>query len=118
MTPESAATVFQVSNLDAALKHYKDVYSLSEEFRFGEYAGIEFGAIRLHLTSNNVYDRPLGGGNVYVFCDEVDGYYADLKRKGARLKSEPEDRPYGMRDFAAMDLDGNHLGFGCVSKKG
>ena len=116
MTPQSAAAVFQVSNLDAALKHYKEVFGFAEEFRFGDYAGIKLGEISLHLSGHNVHERPIGGGNVYMFCDEVDGYYAKIKRKGARLKSEPKDYPYGMRDFAAMDLDGNLLGFGCESK--
>ena len=41
MTPQSAAAVFQVANLDAALKHYKEVFGFSEEFRFGDYAGIQ-----------------------------------------------------------------------------
>ena len=109
--------MFQVANLDAALKYYTDVFGFAEKFRFGDYAGIELGEISLHLSSHNARNRPVGGGNVYVFCDEVDSYYADLKKKGARLLSEPKDYPYGMRDFAAVDLDGNHLGFGCESKK-
>src|SRR5689334_5092440 len=118
MTPSNAAAVFQVSNLDAALKYYKDVLGFAEEFRFGEYAGVSMGEISVHLSGHNAPDRPpLGAGNVYVFCDEVDSYFADLKRKGARLKSEPKDYPYGMRDFSVQDLDGNYLGFGCESKK-
>ncbi len=50
------------------------------------------------------------------FCDEIDAYFAELKRKGARLKTEPKNYPYGMRDFVVLDLDGNHLGFGCESE--
>ena len=98
------------------MKHYQEVLGFTEEFRFGDYAGLKFGEVYLHLSGHNVHDRPVGGGNVYLFCDEVDRYYAELKRKGARLKSEPKDYPYGMRDFAVMDLDGNLLGFGCESK--
>ena len=116
MIPERAAAVFQVANLEASLKHYCDVLGFSEEFRFGEYAGLKFGEIYLHLCGHNAHNRPVGGGSVYLFCDEVDGYYAKLKRKGANLKSEPKDYPYGMRDFTAVDLDGNHLSFGCESK--
>lgn len=116
MTPQKAAAVFQVSNLEVALKHYKEVLGFSEEFRFGDYAGLQFGEVYLHLSGHNVHDRPLGGGNVYVFCDEVDAYYAELKRKGARLKTEPKTYPYGMRDFVVLDLDGNHLAFGCESE--
>ncbi len=117
MIPSSAAAVFQVADIEAALKHYKEVFGFEEEFRYGEYAGVRLGEFGLHLSGQNAHHRPVGGGNVYVFCDEVDSYYTELKRKGARLKSEPKDYPYGMRDFVALDLDGNHLGFGCESKK-
>jgi catechol 2,3-dioxygenase-like lactoylglutathione lyase family enzyme len=116
MTPQSAAAVFQVSNLEGSLKYYKDVLGFSQEFRFGDYAGLKFGEAHLHLAGHNAHNRPVGGGSVYVFCDEVDAYHAELKRKGARLKSEPKDYPYGMRDFAVADPDGNLLGFGCESK--
>ncbi len=67
MTPQKAAAVFQVSNLEAALKHYKEVLGFEEEFRFGDYAGLKFGEVYLHLSGHNAHERPLGGGNVYVF---------------------------------------------------
>ena len=117
MTPQSAATVFRVSNLDAALKHYREVFGFTEDFRVGDYAGLKRGDVSLHLTGSSIYDRPIGGAAVYVFCDEVDSYFAELKEKGANVKSGPKNFPYGMRDFAVTDLDGNLLSFGCESKK-
>jgi uncharacterized glyoxalase superfamily protein PhnB len=117
MTPQGAAAIFQVSNLDQALRYYIEVLGFSEDFRFEEYAGIKFGGACLHLCSHHAQDRPVGGGTVCVFCDEVDLYYAELKARGAHLKTEPRDYPYGMRDFMAKDLDGNHLSFGCESKQ-
>jgi uncharacterized glyoxalase superfamily protein PhnB len=117
MTPSKVAAVFRVTNLDRALVHYRDVFGFTEDFRYGDYAGISRGELHLHLTGSSVHDRPVGGGSVYVFCDEVDTFYADLKRKGARVKDEPKDYPYGMRDFAVMDPDGNLLSFGCESKE-
>ncbi|MEZ0385809.1 MAG: VOC family protein [Verrucomicrobium sp.] len=115
MTARNAATVFQVSNLDEALKHYIEVLGFSEDFRFGDYAGIKLGEVCLHLSGHSIHDRPVGGGTVYIFCDEVDTYYADIVSKGAKVKAEPRSYDYGMRDFVAVDLDGNHLGFGCPS---
>ena len=50
-----------------------------------------------------------------MICGEVDAYFDGLENVGARLKSKPENRPYGMRDFATFDLDGNQLTFGCDS---
>jgi len=42
----------------------------------------------------------------------VDALYQELKSKGARTMEEPADRPYGVRDFDIVDLDGNQLSFG------
>lgn len=110
--------VFHVSNLEAALKYYTDVFEFSENFRFGSYAGIRLGDTDLHLAEGaGVHERPVGGGAAYIFCDEVDEYYARIQKKGAVLKTEPRDWPYGMRDFAAVDPDGNHLTFGRESEK-
>jgi uncharacterized glyoxalase superfamily protein PhnB len=54
---------------------------------------------------------------VYIFCAEpVDAYYAELTSRGATLIAPPKDYAYGMRDFIAVDLDGNHLAFGCRSE--
>lgn len=116
MIPQSAATVFRVSNIEAALKQYQEVFGFVEVFRFGDYAGLKRGEMSLHLTGSSLYDKPVGGAAVYVFCDEVDGYFADLKKKGVSVKSEPRNHPYGMRDFVVADLDGNLLSFGCESK--
>lgn len=118
MKAESIAPVFQVSNLDAALKYYTGVLGFSEDFRFGEYAGLKRGGACLHLSGHSVHDRPVGAGNAYVFCDEVDAYYAEIVAKGAKTKAEPKTYDYGMRDFVVVDPDGNHLGIGCPAVKG
>jgi len=117
MSFEHAAAVFAVRDLEASLKYYTEVLGFTHDFRFGSYAGIKRGPVSLHLNGHNVHQRPVGGGTVYIFCDEIDTYYAEIKQKGAVVKDEPKDYPYGMRDFVAVDPDGNHLGFGCESKK-
>jgi uncharacterized glyoxalase superfamily protein PhnB len=55
----------------------------------------------------------IGAGTAYVICDEIDAYFASIKAAGATARSEPQDRIYGMRDFAVLDPDGNQLTFGC-----
>ena len=112
----SAASVFQVANVESALRFYTDVLGFSEDFRFGDYAGVKFGDVCIHLCGHSVHKRPVGGGTVYVFCDEVDSYYAEIEAKGASAKCAPRNYDYGMRDFTAVDLDGNHVTFGCEAK--
>ncbi|HZP59764.1 MAG TPA: VOC family protein [Opitutaceae bacterium] len=120
MNTHNIAPVLQVADVDAALKHYKEVLGFSEEFRVGDYAGVKLGKIALHLSKHapGEYAKPVGGSVAYVFCDEIDGYFREVKQKGATIKYPPRDMPYGMREFMLEDLDGHHLAFGCDLKKG
>jgi uncharacterized glyoxalase superfamily protein PhnB len=116
MKATSAVPIFQVSNVEASLKHYTSVLGFVEDFRFDDYAGVKLGDVRLYLSGHSIHERPIGGGTAYILCDEVDDYCARIKKNGAIVKSDPKDYPYGMRDFVTVDLDGNHLAFGCEVK--
>jgi catechol 2,3-dioxygenase-like lactoylglutathione lyase family enzyme len=113
MKTQNIAPVFPVSNLDTALKYYKDVLGFTEDFRFGHYAGVKLGAVTLHLSAADDHPRPVGGSIVYIFCDAVDDYYGEIKGKEALVVFEPKNWPYGMRDFRVQDIDGNYLSLGC-----
>lgn len=121
MTTERIVPVFQVPSLEAALKYYREVFGFSEDFRFGNYAGVKLGTVGIHLTeqsreSRSEFRKPIGSGIAYIFCDEIDSYCATLKKRGANFKYESTDFPYGMREFMVVDLCGNHLAFGAEIK--
>lgn len=50
-------------------------------------------------------------GSIF-FCRGMDSYWAEVERRGANIETPPKEYPYGMRDFAVRDLDGNRLSFG------
>ncbi|QDU25633.1 Bleomycin resistance protein [Anatilimnocola aggregata] len=113
MKINSAATVFTVTDLDASLRYYVDVLGFREAFRFGQYAGIERDECRLHLSQQgNPNASQPGSGAVYIFCNEVDGYFAEITGRGAVAAEEPKTYEYGMRDFIVRDPDGNQVSFG------
>jgi uncharacterized glyoxalase superfamily protein PhnB len=120
MNAKSIAPVFQVADLDAALKHYKEVLGFSEDFRVGDYAGVKLGQAALHLSKHGAgeYAKPVGGSIAYIFCDDVDDYFEKVKQNGAAIKCPPNDAHYGMREFMLADFDGHHLAFGCEIPKG
>lgn len=113
MNTKGSATTFHVADVDASLAYYTGVLGFSERFRFGDYAGVEHGEVQIHLSGpKSTNKRGVGQGSIYIFCDDVDDYYAEITARGATPQAPPKDYEYGMRDFAVEDPDGNLLGFG------
>jgi uncharacterized glyoxalase superfamily protein PhnB len=108
------AAVIHVKNLNQSLPYYIDVLGFTIDFQYGEYVGIKHGNVLLHLSSslNPGKKKEPGAGHVCIDCDEVDAYYVSVREKGADISAPLDNRPYGMRDFAVDDPDGNTLVFG------
>ena len=49
---------------------------------------------------------------VYMYVDDVDAMYAELKARGVVIDREIEDQFYGCRDFDVRDPDGHLIGIG------
>ena len=114
----AAASVVPVTNLDASIQFYTESLGFKQEFRYGKYAGLERGNCLLHLSQHaNLNSGKPGSATVYVFCDDADSIYNEVIGRGVTVTSEPQDYPYGMRDFEAFDLDGNRFVFGSPTKE-
>jgi MerR family transcriptional regulator, thiopeptide resistance regulator len=57
------------------------------------------------LTSARVL--PAQPGGLVVFVEDVDAHYRHSKEAGAVVDSPPADQPYGQREYAARDPEGN-----------
>ncbi|MEM8858801.1 MAG: VOC family protein [Chloroflexota bacterium] len=114
MKAENHATVLSVSDLAQAKSYYIDTlgFELDFDFEMGQYAGVKMDGVTIHLTAGDFVAERIGKGSVYIFCDEIHGYFEAVKAKGANVLSEPADQPYMMRDFTVVDPDGNMLSFG------
>ena len=49
--------------------------------------------------------------------DEIDAYYESVKTKGAEIRKELRDEPWGMREFAVQTTDGHRIMFVALIKK-
>jgi len=117
MKTHGSATTFHVSNLNASIKYYTEILGFSESFRFGDYAGVKYEDIQIHLSGPKATNKKeIGQGSIYIFCDDVDSYFAEVQSKGARIQAEPKDYDYGMRDFVIEDPDCNLIGIGKEKK--
>jgi uncharacterized glyoxalase superfamily protein PhnB len=117
MKPMALIPIFYVTDIDVAVQYYTTVLGFAQSFRYGTYVGLKIGSCELHLTVQGEARQIVGAGTAYLVCDEVDVYFSKVKAAGARLKCEPADRIYGMRDFAVFDLDENQLSFGCDAEE-
>jgi catechol 2,3-dioxygenase-like lactoylglutathione lyase family enzyme len=66
---------------------------------------------------NVFFPKPVLTGSLYMFIENVDGLWEQLKHK-TNIKSPIADRDYLMRDFSILDNNGYELVFGeDISKK-
>ena len=117
MKPQAAATILQVTNVDISARYYAQVLGFTEVFRYGDFAGVEYGNALIYL-SGPAHDmkKLTGEGSLYIFCDEVDDYYKLVTANGAEITFTIDNRGYGMRDFGVQDPDGNAITFGTECK--
>jgi predicted enzyme related to lactoylglutathione lyase len=115
MKTSGSATTFHVSNLAVSLNYYTEVLGFVKRFQFGDYAGIEYGGVQIHLSGPAATNKKLvGQSGIYIFCDDVDSYFTEVTARGAKVQASPKDYEYGMRDFVIEDPDTNLIGIGQV----
>lgn len=99
-----------VRDIDAALRYYREVLGYSVEGRHvGADGTVVFGSVLCGRA--NFYfrraDGPVAPVRCYVFADEVDSLCERFRGRGARILEEPEDMPWGYRQFTLEDPDGH-----------
>jgi uncharacterized glyoxalase superfamily protein PhnB len=47
----------------------------------------------------------------WVFADDIDATYEELRSSGAKIVEPLEKKPWGLRQFTVEDLDGNRFYF-------
>ena len=55
---------------------------------------------------------PAGPSTFYVAVQDPDGHHDRARDAGAEIVMEPTDQPYGSREYAARDPEGNVWTFG------
>lgn len=50
-------------------------------------------------------------GGLAVHIDDVDAHYAHARERGVRMETEPQDQPYGQREYGVSDTEGHRWWF-------
>jgi catechol 2,3-dioxygenase-like lactoylglutathione lyase family enzyme len=61
----------------------------------------------VHPNSDNQ-----GRIDVFFWVNDADRLHTEFSENGAEVLGEPEDQPYGIREFLVRDPDGHVLAFG------
>jgi catechol 2,3-dioxygenase-like lactoylglutathione lyase family enzyme len=101
-----------VSDLAAAVDFYTNKLGFQLAFTWGEpptMAGVNLGHVQMFLERGTPGPQ---GCQVYFVVDDADALFEFQRANGVEVAAPPEDRFYGLRDYAIRDLDGYRLSFG------
>ncbi|KAA1056670.1 bleomycin resistance protein [Azospirillum argentinense] len=114
---ERVTPILPVRDVRAALAHYRHLgfeasaYTDTDEDPF--YGFLAWGDVTLHLTRVPNLEPARSTVACYLYVNDADALYAawQAAKVDGRLTA-PADTPYGLREFAHIDPDGNLLRIG------
>jgi uncharacterized glyoxalase superfamily protein PhnB len=101
-----------VEDVRRAQRYYRDVLG----FTIGwTYPGEEIGAVSRDDAAIffRKRSRPFEPAVHWVFADDIDATYDELRSSGAKIVEPLEKKPWGLRQFCVEDIDGNRFHFHC-----
>ena len=79
----------------------------------GHYGYARRGAVYLHVACVSDLDPLATTVSVYLYVSDADALHAEWRAAGVEGRlTRPQDTPYGLREGAYVDPDGNLLRFG------
>jgi catechol 2,3-dioxygenase-like lactoylglutathione lyase family enzyme len=99
-----------LDDVPAGVAYYRDVLGFSVNYQQHDLGVMDRDGVRLLLIART--GRHTGIGSAYVYVENADALYAELRAKGANVEAEPVSRPWGLREFRVFDPEGNEITFG------
>lgn len=103
----TAVPVLPVADLARSLAWYGRLgFTMSVEY--DDYAILSFAGAEVHLVAHDAAPDPGASlSGAYLRVADADVVHAGWSAVGVRVIEGPSDQPYGIREFATEDLDGN-----------
>lgn len=104
--------ILYVKNLVASQRYYRDKLGFHIDWTDGDPA--DFGAVSRGSAQIFMCEKCQGhpGGWIWVMTPDVDHLYKELVKRGAKIQSPPENKPWRVREMHVADPDGNVLRIG------
>ena len=104
--------IFNVGNLQAGQAYYRDVLGFSVDWVHGDpptFGSVSRGKATLFMCEGC---QGAPGAWMMVFADDVDELHEEFSGRGASIRMEPTNMPWGLRELHVADPDGNVIRFG------
>jgi len=103
------APVLHVQDVTAAVAFYRDVLGFTADYGDETYAVVWRDNSAVHFVRETTNPQ---GVHLFQWVKDIDAYYEEIVRRGARLTTKPTDRSYGIREFGLTDVSGVSIVFG------
>jgi GNAT superfamily N-acetyltransferase/uncharacterized glyoxalase superfamily protein PhnB len=96
--------------------YYRDVLGFKIDWTWGEndYASVSRDSAVIFLSAA---DGGLEKCVLFQYVGDVDALHAEWSRSGAKILADPEDKPWGIREFTIEDNNGHQLRIAQSSRK-
>ena len=109
---QRVAPVFPVKDVDDAIDHYRALgFTVDAYDDPPTYAFAQRDDVQVHLTRVEHLDPAASMSAAYVYVDDADALAAEWASLPGPHRA-PHDTPYGLREGAHVDPDGNLIRFG------
>lgn len=108
-----AIPVLASLNIDKTVTFYKEKLGFNKiGWKDKNYAVIGRDKVEIHFWKCNNKIHP-ENTSCYIHVEDVDELYDEMKTAGVVHPNGPlQNQPWGMREFAILDKDGNMIKFG------
>jgi len=109
---QKAAPVLASLDMDETMAQYTEQLGFRKGFHDANYGVIARDEIELHFWKTDDKIHP-ENTSCYIQVENVDALFTEMQAAGVvHPNGHLEDKPWGMREFAILDVHGNLLKFG------
>lgn len=108
------ASHLPVKNLRLTLDYYRDTLGFYDEWTFGDKdGGIRRDEIRLLFAEDSDFTNDINNRQhrlpIMWFVNNIDEINSEFKERHIELADDLRTHPYGLREFAFIDINGYYI---------
>ncbi|WP_221392853.1 glyoxalase superfamily protein [Dyadobacter sp. NIV53] len=112
MKPESVIPVLYSEDIRKSIAYYTETLGFEESWEWDDnptFGGVNWGDVRIFFCKQ---DQGNPGTWLCINVENVDEYFEFIQKRGAKILSPPDDKPWFMREMLVSDPDGHIIRFG------